>query len=306
VPWTVRVQGNLLTIGGKIAVDAAHAHLDAPSVFLPTAEVSFEPAATLHVNGQTVYDGPSFTGFGTLQHNASTVFTSSTPLAPNRFVQNGQFTVFSATNAARIAANLAIFAPGSTTHLLTDLGLAGLTEWQSGAAITGNGSLRVETTGSLFGTGSIGVDLINEGMLGPGASPGLLEVDGDFVQTANGILQIELGGLVAGGEYDQLQITGDGHLGGTLLVSLAELYTPVAGDVYDLLIAESLFGDFATTALPLLPSQLHWDLRYLLDPVQADVLRLRVQAVPLPAAVWLMVSALLLLLPFRSGTSTCN
>jgi hypothetical protein len=289
------VQGENVTIGGAVQVAVDDAHIDAGVVFLPTSTIDFEPASTLHVNGEASYLGPTFSGFGTLQHNGTTLFTSATPLAPNRFVQNGSFTVIHPANGSRIAAFLTRFNPGSQTQLNSNLGLAGITEVLAGAVFAGNGTLVVETSGSLFGDGTIGVDVMNSGGMSAGFSPGLLTIDANFAQTATGRLDAELAGTMAGVDYDQLFVSGLASLDGLLAVSLVETYLPAAGNMFDLLLAETILGTFSNVMLPVLPASLAWDLRYVLDPSNTDVLRLSVRAVPLPPAVCLLGAALIIL-----------
>jgi hypothetical protein len=62
----------------------------------------------------------------------------------------------------------------------------------------------------------------NAGHVGPGNSPGLLTVVGNYTQTSAGVLDIDLGGLLRGTEYDALDAAGF-VLGGTLTVSLVDL-----------------------------------------------------------------------------------
>lgn len=146
----------------------------------------------------------------------------------------------------------------------------------------------IEPTGSLFGAGDIAVDIANAGQLGPGLSPGRLDIGGDYTQLATGQLLIELAGL----DYDQLFVAGTASLDGRLDVTLYETFQPTAGDVCDILVADQILGEFSQTFLPLIDPLLAWRPEYLLDAASDDVLRLSVRAVPLPAAAWFFVAAL--------------
>jgi hypothetical protein len=77
--------------------------------------------------------------------------------------------------------------------------------------------------------------LLIQSHLAPGLSPGLLAVNGNYIQRAGGTLQIELGGLTAGTQYDRLAITGEATLGGTLNVSLLGGFRPAVGDSFQIL-----------------------------------------------------------------------
>ncbi|MBL0114347.1 MAG: autotransporter outer membrane beta-barrel domain-containing protein [Sphingomonadales bacterium] len=88
------------------------------------------------------------------------------------------------------------------------------------------------------------------GTVAPGNSPGILNIDGSFTQTATGTLAIELTpSAVAGTGYDQVSVTGlvgTAALDGTLaLAPAAGLYT--AGATYDIVSATGgITGGFAT------------------------------------------------------------
>jgi hypothetical protein len=154
--------------------------------------------------------------------------------------------------------------------------------------------------GSLAGVGTLQGDVNNGGLVNPGNSPGTLIIDGDYTQTLDGALKIELGGLLAGSEYDVLNVSGTASLGGSLNVSLIDLgsglFAPHAGDSFDILTADLLQGSFGTLSYAaLLDPNLKWHISYLTDAIGAtDVVRLSVvNAVPVPPAVWLFGSGLL-------------
>lgn len=85
------------------------------------------------------------------------------------------------------------------------------------------GVVRVLGTGELAGTGEIRGDVINEGVISPGHSPGILAIDGDFSQSSTGVLTIEVGGF-ATGESDMLNVSGSVELSGEVsIVPLIEI-----------------------------------------------------------------------------------
>jgi hypothetical protein len=55
------------------------------------------------------------------------------------------------------------------------------------------------------------------------------------MQTADGVLNIELGGTGPGADYDQLVVNGQATLGGTLNVVLLNGYVPSSGDQFRIL-----------------------------------------------------------------------
>jgi autotransporter-associated beta strand protein/T5SS/PEP-CTERM-associated repeat protein len=115
--------------------------------------------------------------------------------------------------------------------------------------------------GTLGGDGTIYGDVIAGAgtLVAPGNSPGLLTIDGDYTQDALARLEIELGGLTRGSEYDALIVTGAMNPGGTLNVSLWNGFDPVGGNSFDILDWGSLSGRFACVDLPALGAGLYWD-----------------------------------------------
>lgn len=91
------------------------------------------------------------------------------------------------------------------------------------------------------------------GTVSPGVafgSPGWLTINGNYRQTNNGTLHIELGGTVAGTGYSRLTVSSRADLPGILGVSLVNGFTPPAGSSYSFLTAGTLAGYFSTTNLP--------------------------------------------------------
>ena len=97
-------------------------------------------------------------------------------------------------------------------------------------------------------------NVINAGtlMLGSGTSTADGTIAGNFTQTSAGTLDIKLGGTAAG-EFDQLHVTGNVTLSGTLDVSLVNSYVPSPGDSMQIITyVGTLAGDFTTKNFPTL------------------------------------------------------
>ncbi len=170
-----------------------------------------------------------------------------------------------------------------TTNVDGTLNVTGLTDIQGGR---------------LSGNGQINGTVANSGTVGPGNSPGHMSINGDYSQSIGGTLEAEIGGLVAGTEYDWLDISGQASLSGVLKVALFDsgsgLFTPSLGDTFDILSAASIVGQFDILTLAALGNGLDWDVSYILNPVSTDFVRLSVvSSVPIPPAVWLFGSGLL-------------
>ena len=106
---------------------------------------------------------------------------------------------------------------------------------------------------------------VNAGEVVPGdaAGAGYFAVQGDFTQVSAGSLWIELGGDVAGQQFDQLFVTGNASLAGSLAVSLLDEYVPQVGDFFVVAAYGSHEGKFSQMSLPpLTEADAFWDVQY--------------------------------------------
>ncbi len=125
-------------------------------------------------------------------------------------------------------------------------------------------------------------NIVNEGTLSPGNSPGLLNLIGNLVNT--GSLEFEVTGIDPS-EFDRLWISGNFDAGGTLKLLLAG-YTPVVGDEFDLMDWGTLNyqGMSIDLSAALLATGLRWDTTDF-----SSTGTLRVSAIPEPCnLVWLI------------------
>ncbi|MBN1852743.1 MAG: hypothetical protein JW829_08460 [Pirellulales bacterium] len=102
-----------------------------------------------------------------------------------------------------------------------------------------------------------------EGDLRPGNSPAEVSFGGNvyFGPLAN--LVIELGGTIAGNEYDKVTVDGLLHLDGALTIALFDdgsgPFSPQAGDIFDILDWGTLDGQFSEISLPGIADGLLWN-----------------------------------------------
>ena len=99
------------------------------------------------------------------------------------------------------------------------------------------GDTSILEDGTLGGNGSLTGNVDNGGTVAPGHSVGHLTIDGDFIQTSDGTLEVEIGD----GSADLFTITGTAELAGTLLV-LPDGYA--TGGSYTFLDAGTIIGAF--------------------------------------------------------------
>ncbi|NOV31781.1 VPLPA-CTERM sorting domain-containing protein [Methylomonas sp. ZR1] len=199
-----------------------------------------------------------------------------------------------------------VFTQLGGTHIVSNQLILGLNVGSSGTYNLQGGLLDVSTINAAnegnanfnFTGGRLAVDTFignlvnNGGVLGPGNSPGITTVQGDFSQSIDGTYAVEIGGLQAGSEYDVLNVSGRASLGGRLRLSLFGLengYVLQAGHSFDILTAVAISGAFDDVTFDDLSSNLRWNIAYLADfDGDLDVVRLNIAAVPLPQS-WLML-----------------
>jgi hypothetical protein len=167
--------------------------------------------------------------------NAATGTVQVQVPAGNTFSASG---LFQNAGTVTVAAN-ATFSVGNYTQTAGSTTVDGTLSAGFGGAVTLNG-------GALNGAGTINANVTNAAVLTPGDSPGILHINGNYTQTADGVLNIEIGGLTAGTQYDRLVVSGSATLNGTLNVILLNGFLPSPGDSFQVLTFGSHTGTFST------------------------------------------------------------
>jgi hypothetical protein len=106
----------------------------------------------------------------------------------------------------------------------------------------------VNSGATLGGKGTVaGPVTINSGAtLAPGDNGVGALATGALTINTGGTFAVEIGGKTAGTGYDQVNVSGAASLGGTIIVSIVNGFTPSAGDSYQVLTFTSKSSDFAT------------------------------------------------------------
>ena len=178
--------------------------------------------------------------------------------------------------------------PGSAWSTSGDINFNGILTVSDGGKVEVGGLFKLQgrgtALGKLQGNGTVIGDVESSGAVAPGLSPGILTINGNYTQDPTGALQIELGGLNPGAEFDQLVVSGNVTLSGTLSVSLLNGFMPSIGNSFDILDWGSLSGTFATLQLPSLGDSMGWDTSQLYTTGT-------ITAVPEPATLMLTMIA---------------
>jgi hypothetical protein len=131
-----------------------------------------------------------------------------------------------------------------THEIQTHLALADDVTATAANGTTLNINTTVELNGHMFATAGAGTISLNNGTVGGAGSGsgslvnganlvGLSSLEGDLTQTADGSLGVSVGGAA-------IDVTGSAVLDGVLDVSLADGFTPVVGQSYTVLTADSV------------------------------------------------------------------
>jgi hypothetical protein len=142
----------------------------------------------------------------------------------------------------------------AAAHTSTVIGLS-----VQGGTLSGVGTLTSVTPvalsgGTLKGSGfTINASLQHTGgTLAPGASPGSLNITGNYTMGPSAILQAEIGGASAGSQYDVLNVAGAATLDGTLEVLAYGGYSPTVSTGYPGILNAlgGISGSFANKSMP--------------------------------------------------------
>ena len=210
---TYHVAGTLKFPGANIVTNAASIILD---------------GATSQIVNQGNVD--ALANFATNAATGSFSLQGGRNLTTPAFINAGNVTIAASSTFSTAAGNYT--QTGGTTTLQGTLDPAGIVNIEGG---------------TLAGTGTVQSDLTNAGTVSPGTSPGSLRVEGVYTQTSAGTLNVEAAGSTPGTGFDQLVVTGNAALGGTVNVTRLGGFVPAGNDVLRIVSAAgSRTGEFAT------------------------------------------------------------
>ncbi len=264
---------NNLTAVGVIAASGTFSNLTASATGAGSGIAAVSTAPTFTVTGATTNNGPVTLGntAGNLLLNGTTASgtgdlrtsASGTQTLAGGTVTAGSYTLgggglalaggtLNVTNVLTVSSGATLSGGAGTLN-------AGTVIISNGGVLTpGGGTVTIGTTniqagGTLNGVGTVAGNVITDGIVSPGNSPGILTIAGNFVQGSAGLLNIELGGLTPGTGFDQLVVTGNASLNGTLGLLQVPLsgFVPAPGSSYRFLsVGGSSSGTFSSILIP--------------------------------------------------------
>lgn len=224
----------------------------------------------INANFFELFYGSEFINTGAIQLSEllasweDTGISNSGSITTNNFINHGVFHNTGEITLEGFAQNGDLDFPlVEASYILNDGTIYNLGDFSNNDTIFNN--LDLINEGSIGGTGVIIGNVIIDGTLAPGNSPGIFNVVGDYEQTASADLVIELDGPATGTpgvDFDQVIISGQAILDGTLTVVL-NTSEPNIGDEYPIMLYGSLEpGTSVTLIAPILSGNKVWVLQY--------------------------------------------
>jgi autotransporter-associated beta strand protein len=282
----VALDAGFETAGALITI-AAGATLQARGV----VNRSVTGSGTIMATGTLLIgDGNSTSGFNL--GGALAVGTRQVTLSDANMADLGNLTTLDSgaqlgsINGIRVAAGRSVLTTASASAtiagpLLNNGSITGPT--QSGQAL--------HLAGDVTGTGSYNGLVSFTKSFSPGMSAAAISLE-NFTLASTNALTLEIGGLAAGTQYDRLNFSGSGILGGILAVTFINGFTPAEGNSFALITGGTLSGAFDSFSLPNLNPTLAW--RYSQTPNSANLV-----VVPEPSSTLLMSLTVALFLGLR-------
>jgi autotransporter-associated beta strand protein len=250
--------GQTILMGGTMVAETTTA-LSPNSAFIVNS--------TLDLNGFNNTIG-SLSGSGIVANNGTAAATLTVGNDNNSTTFSGVLE-----DGTSDTGTLALVKIGTGTLTLTGLNTYTGTTTVDGGSLFVNGAIASPLTvvnpgASLGGTGLIGGNLVNNGIVSPGNPVGTLTISGNYTQNASGTLRINVAGA-APGQYGVLSVGGHATLaGGLQLVALNGFKLQVGDRLTFLTAAGGVSGSFSTVVNPFISTLLKIQLNVLADSVQ--------------------------------------
>jgi len=204
-------------------------------------------AATVTINGSiSGAGGLTKSGVGALLLNGSNTYAGATRISAGALRAGATLNTPGA--AITIDANGAFEATGAVQRAIVNNGVV------KGPTAAGQ---QLRLTGQASGAGDYAGNVAFAGGFRPGDLAASIALANAIFEPTSTI-ELQIGGLAEGTQFDHLEVSGQLTLGGELAVSLIGGFTPQAGDSFNLFDWTSVSGSFGSIALPAL-SGLAWD-----------------------------------------------
>ncbi len=260
---TLTVNGPLVWSGGFI---------NGPGVLNASGGMTISGSANKTVYGCTINNGGTVTwtgtgyidtGFGAVLNNPAGHLFDAQNDAPIYGQVNTQLTINNAGTFRKSAG-------AGTTYIGVVLNNSGTIEVESGTMdiadppfkqtsgaillkggkVQSSNFYRLVIGGGLFGgAGQVLCDLAMFGQLSPGLSAGRLDIAGNYHAASSSAYNVEIGGTIAGTNYDQVAIAGQANLAGSINVCSVNGFVPALGDRFEIMKFTSKSGNVSFRGL---------------------------------------------------------
>jgi len=167
---------------------------------------------------------------------------------------------------------------GNTYNGTTSIDQGTLLAANTTGSATGSGPVQVNSAATLAGSGTVAghVSVNADGTLSPGTSAGVFTAQAGVTLAGNSLLDIEIGGLSTGTQYDQLAADSSIDIlpDAILQLSLLTGFTPNFGDEFTIVTATNVSGTFDTVDGYDLGNGLGFDVVYGADNIALEVVLL--------------------------------
>lgn len=253
------ITNNTALIFNQAAADGVY--LD---VISGTGSLEKTGASKLSIGGENTYSGGTTVTEGTLEGLTTSLQGDITNNAALIFFQfeEGEYAdvisgtgTFEKTGAQKLTLSNAHTYTGSTTVTSGNLELNG----SIGAGLT-----TVADGATISGTGTIGGDLNNSGVIAPGNSVGTINISGNYDHDTTATYTVEVSPTAA----DKINVTGNANIqGGVVNSVIVDSIQGFETKTYTILQATAVTGTFDTFNTPGDTAVLSWGMDYLADRV---------------------------------------
>lgn len=142
---------------------------------------------------------------------------------------------------------------------------------QAGSMVVNDGNLNIANdftiAGMIKGNGTTdyGGNMTNTGIFSPGNNLGIFNSN-NYDNGSSGTLNIEIGGIHAGTDYDVMAMSDNVTLDGTLNINFVNGFTPAVGNTFNILTYNARTGTFPTVNYPAM-SGLNFSISYTTNAV---------------------------------------
>jgi hypothetical protein len=230
-----------------------------------TQNVVISATGGFHQNGGSNHASELDISANSASNNAYAL-SNGTLWVGSEYMSGGGTALFIQSGGMHTASLLQVGDAGSATYVQTGGGaqyqtlqLGGYRNDTGIYSITGGslsvGLIQLRPFGADGGTGILSIggttvtaNVVNDAgqisLLGPtdSSGPGTLNVQSNFFGV--GEIDVTLGGTIPGAQYGQINVSGNGNIGGGLRVFFSNQYTPEFGDTFNIINAGSLSANF--------------------------------------------------------------